>query len=161
MPETKFKKKTATGIILGALVLAFALLLLLLPSTLDGPDLGRLVFSNGQMIVIEIADTEIKRVKGLSGRRAIDEDYGMLFLFEEPNVPAFWMKGMNFEIDMIWILNDTVVDIEKNVPLDPGFPPILYSPDQPVNTVLEVKAGFSDRYGVNVGDTIDFFLPKK
>ena len=62
---------------------------------------------------IEIADTGKKREQGLSGKNNIGGDYGMLFIFEKPGFYAFWMKDMNFAIDIIWLdENYTVVGIK-------------------------------------------------
>src|SRR3989344_8940875 len=54
-------------------------------------------------IFIEIADTQEKQKKGLSGRDNLPEDSGMLFVFKEEGHHQFWMKDMNFSIDIIWI----------------------------------------------------------
>src|SRR3989304_3569969 len=68
-------------------------------------------------IPVEIADTDEKRTKGLSGKSSLDEKSGMLFVFEKKGIiPIFWMKDMLIPIDMIWIREGKVVKIDKNVP---------------------------------------------
>src|SRR3989338_5042145 len=54
-------------------------------------------------IKAELADTPEKRALGLSGRETLGNDEGMLFVFDEPNTRQFWMKNMNFALDIIWI----------------------------------------------------------
>ena len=106
---------------------------------------------NNIAIPIEIADTPAKRTQGLSGVVSLPENNGMLFVFDESHIPAFWMYDMNFALDFIWIHNNTVVDITENVP--PPAPNATkqqlptYSPNAPVNMVLELNAGWVARNG--------------
>lgn len=109
-------------------------------------------------INVEIADTASKRKQGLGGRQSLASDSGMLFIFEKPDVYKFWMKGLSFPLDLIWIRDNTIVDIIKNAPpptqgqKDETLP--LYAPIQPIDKVLEVNAGFVEIHGIQVGDTV-------
>lgn len=104
----------------------------------------------------EIADTPERKSKGLGGRTDLADDYGMLFPFDDmPYPPTFWMKGMLIPLDMIWIKNNTIIQIDKNVPAEPDVSDMelkRYSPDGTVDYVLEVRAGLSDEKGFEVGD---------
>ena len=52
---------------------------------------------------IEISDTKAKREQGLSGKEGLAENEGMLFVFEKEGYYGFWMKDMNFPIDIAWL----------------------------------------------------------
>ncbi len=104
------------------------------------------------MINIEIAETQSQRAQGLSNRISLPELSGMLFIFPNPDRHSFWMKDMNFPLDFIWIKNSRVVQLSKNVPAIQ--PPAVFTPDQPVDQVLEVNAGFINKYGIKVGDEV-------
>jgi len=111
-------------------------------------------------ILVEVADTQEARNKGLSGRDSIAENEGMLFVFEALDKKhAFWMKDMKFAIDIIWINDGKIAQISKVVsPPDPGTPDRilpLYIPDAPADYVLEVAAGFSDKNGLITGNPVD------
>lgn len=101
----------------------------------------------GTTLVVEIADDALERSQGLSGRASLQQNSGMLFLFEAPFVASFWMKDMNFALDFIWIRDNTIVDITENVPApkDDNLP--SYQPNQPVDAVLEVNAGWVVEHG--------------
>lgn len=100
----------------------------------------RIVKINETSILAEIADTEEERSKGLSGRESLAEDEGLLFVFEEPGLYGFWMKDMNFAIDIIWIDESRhVIGIERGVAPE-TFPNTFHSPG-PVKYVLEVPSG--------------------
>ncbi len=103
---------------------------------------------------IEVADTDEERVRGLSGRAEVPESYGMLFVFEKPTRPGFWMKDMLVPIDIIW-LKDTgeVVGVEREVSPE-TFPNVFYPP-RDVLYVLEVAAGSAERRGFSLGKTLD------
>lgn len=107
------------------------------------------------LIRVDIADTIESRQKGLSGRNFMAEDEGMLFVFEDVGKYFFWMKDMNFPIDILWISEDKeIIHIEKKV-LPETFPN-LFGPDVPVKYVLELSANYSDRNSISLGDKIEF-----
>ena len=109
---------------------------------------------NEIIIPVEIADTVDTRRKGLSDRGALPIDQGMLFIFDQENVsPPFWMKDMKFAIDIIWINDNKIIQIDKNV--KPDFDSKLYLPTEPVDNVLEVNAGFSETNNLQVGDFVN------
>ena len=105
-----------------------------------------------------LADTPEERAAGLSGYPGLPDDAGMLFVFEEPTQPSFWMKGMRFSLDIIWINYVTVVQINAAVPPPGNGTPDdqlpRYRPNQPVTHVLEMTAGAAARHGIAVGDRI-------
>jgi uncharacterized membrane protein (UPF0127 family) len=112
----------------------------------------------GQELKIDLALTEVDKNRGLSGRPVLNKDEGMLFVFEKPGKLSFWMKDMNFPIDIIWIGEDLkVVYIKKNA--TPASYPDAFQPgenDKDAKYVLEVVAGFSDKYNLKIGDLAEF-----
>lgn len=100
-----------------------------------------------------VSDTEDERSQGLSGKEGLGEGEGMLFVFEYPAKYGFWMKDMNFAIDIIWISPENrVLAIEKG--LEPStYPKVFYPPDK-VLYVLEVPSGFSDTAKIEVGQSL-------
>lgn len=113
---------------------------------------------NGAALKVEIADTQQKRSKGLSGKESIATDEGMLFIFEKTDKYPFWMKGLAFPLDFIWIKGETIVDLLSNAPFpapgqsDTALP--IYQPKEDVDKVLEVSAGTIQRLNIKVGDVI-------
>lgn len=112
---------------------------------------------NKHVITYELALTPAEITQGLSGREKLPEDHGMLFVFNHKEQYTFWMKEMKFPLDMLWIEDNTVIDISKNVPIPvPGQNLPLYSPKRPANRVLEVDAGTADRLGIREGDVVTY-----
>lgn len=113
---------------------------------------------NDTTLKVEIADTKEKRSKGLAGRQSLAPDEGMLFLFPEAGRYPFWMKGLTFPLDFIWIREDKVVDLTQNVPpsspgqTDASLP--IYEPKEDVDAVLEISAGTIQRLNIKVGDSV-------
>lgn len=113
---------------------------------------------NEAKLKVEIADTKEKRSKGLGGRANLAEDEGMLFVFPKSDKYPFWMKGLSFPIDFVWIRGDKVVDILANVPSpspgqsDESLP--IYSSKEEVDKVLEVNSGAVQRLNIKVGDSV-------
>jgi uncharacterized protein len=111
-----------------------------------------------QTLFIEEVSTPEKITKGLGERDTLGSD-GMLFVMPSRGIPAFWMKGMRFDLDFIWIDGDRVVDVTENVRLEPGIPESslrIYSPRYPVTHVLELNAGEIKKRDIKVGDPVQF-----
>ncbi len=125
------------------------------------PKNNSLVTISDSKIIAEVADTPEKIKKGLSGRKFLEKDKGMLFLLKPDSRPIFWMKDMQFAIDIIWINDGKVIGIEKNVYPQPGKKEdelTLYYPPEPVDYVLEVNASFAKSNNIKVGDSVNITI---
>jgi hypothetical protein len=109
----------------------------------------------GVTLQVEIASTPEMLKQGLSGRAGLKENEGMLFVFERPGKYSFWMKDMNFPIDIIWIGEDLKVIYIKKDALPNSFPEV-FTPDKNAKYVLEVNAGFSEKNDLKEGDSVQF-----
>ena len=106
-------------------------------------------------IEIEIAETSEQRIKGLSGRKSLPDNRGLLFIYDQPAFYEIWMKDMNFPIDIIWFDSDKkIVSISENV--KPESFPEVFLPNDLALYVLEVNAGFSDENRIKIGDKFDY-----
>jgi uncharacterized membrane protein (UPF0127 family) len=104
------------------------------------------------MIDIEIADDDNKRTTGLMDRLSMEEKQGMLFLFPHESIQSFWMKNTVISLDIIFVnRNNEIVTIHKDTtPFDMGS----YPSTKPASQVVEVIAGYTDLYNINIGDKI-------
>ena len=110
---------------------------------------------NGEYIKVDLALTKESQEKGLSGKAGLGEKEGLLFVFPNSGKYTFWMKDMNFPIDMIWISEDMhLVYIKKNAL--PASYPETYVSDKDAKYVLEVVSGFSDKNNLKIGDLVYF-----
>jgi uncharacterized membrane protein (UPF0127 family) len=105
----------------------------------------------------EVADDAAERARGLSGRARLGRGSGMYFVLTT-EFPRFWMKGMRFPLDIVWIRDAKVVDVSARVPPPRGDVPDsqlpTYSPARPADRALEVNAGWAARNGVRPGDRV-------
>ena len=107
-----------------------------------------------------VARTDEEKSQGLSWLTTSELDEwdvdGMLFVFDEPAVQSFWMYGMQFDLDFIWIADGEVVKVDENV-LTPdnnnGGTIQLDSEPFEVDYVLELPAGLLE---VDVEDAFSF-----
>lgn len=108
-------------------------------------------------VYAEVADTDSAQNTGLSGESSLNDDSGMLFVFKKPQKAYFWMKGMRFAIDIIWIKDGKIAGITENAETQPNVPDnqlkVYVSPVE-VNYVLEVNSGFISRNGLKIGDEV-------
>ena len=109
----------------------------------------------GVTLKVELALTSGTQEKGLSGKNNLEENEGMLFVFNHTDKYPFWMKDMNFPIDIIWIGEDLrVVYIKKNAL--PGSYLETFTPSQNARYVLEVFSSFSEKNNLKEGDKVEF-----
>lgn len=113
------------------------------------------VVINGHAVEIEVARTPEEQARGLSGRESLAENAGMLFVYEQSITPSFWMKEMNFPLDIIWIGEDKkIVDITEN--MLPETYPQTFQPKALVQYVLEVNAGWAKNHNISIDDRAEF-----
>ena len=100
----------------------------------------------------------------MSDRPSLDQGAGMLFIFEEAQSLRFWMRNMQFPLDMVWIDAECrLVDVSRDVPVPPPgtsdseLP--RYGPGTGVRFVLEINAGETTGLGLEVGDIVEFLGP--
>lgn len=108
-----------------------------------------------QEVMVEVRDTEAGRSLGYSYREKIGKNEGMLFVFPVSAPYPFWMKGMKFDLDIVWIKDSQVIGLSEKVkaPVNNGKVETVFPP-QAVNQVLEVPAGWVRENGVKVGDEV-------
>lgn len=104
----------------------------------------------------EVATSSADQQLGLSGRNSLAQDRGMLFIFSKPGQYAFWMKGMKFPLDIIFINGTKIVDMVRNLPAPKSASdnPQIYQPKASADKVLEINAGLSSKYGFKDGDSV-------
>jgi uncharacterized membrane protein (UPF0127 family) len=113
---------------------------------------------NGTEFTVRVAERPFAQKKGLSGytEESLQEE-GMLFLFSESKVREFWMRGMEFDLDILWIADGKIVAIDRDV--DAPYsrndePERATSSPLKVNAVLELPAGKADELGLVEGMTM-------
>lgn len=105
---------------------------------------------------VETALDPFSQAKGLSGRHSLSNSDGMLFVFDASKTRRFWMMGMCFPLDIIWISDGAVIGIEydaKPYKIADGTPTQFESPAA-INEVLEIPAGAAEKMGIQIGDRI-------
>jgi hypothetical protein len=110
-------------------------------------------------VYAEAADTPAQREMGLMNRTYLNEDAGMLFIFQTQQQQGFWMKNMRFPLDVVFITADKhVLEIYASVPPCTSDPCALYTSSAPIQYALEVNAGFAARNGIASGDPVVIVL---
>ena len=120
-------------------------------------DFNEVLINNGEKTIkirVEIADDNNERMKGLMFRERLDENSGMLFVFENEEYQTFWMKNTLIPLDIIFIDKDfKIVWIEKAVQCKED-PCALYRSAKPALYVLEVNGNFTAKNKIKAGNSI-------
>lgn len=116
----------------------------------------------GVSLTVPVADTFMQQHAGL-GRYGTAKDIpggGMLFTFDEEKPRTFWMKGMAFDLDVVWIVDGKVVSVQEAIPApEKGEEPVSFS-SKPlaIDMALELPAGSVDQLGILAGMPISVSL---
>lgn len=107
-----------------------------------------------KQLALEIADNDYERARGLMDRKSMTDQQAMIFIFDDERPQSFWMKNTHISLDIIYVkANMEVVSIQKNT--QPYSTQSLPSEGN-AQYVVEVIAGFCDKYGIEEGSTISF-----
>lgn len=111
-------------------------------------------------VKVDLAIDPFEQQLGLGHRNGLDDDTGMLFIGNAPRARTFWMKGMRFCIDIIWIEDGMVTGAAESVCPDPegteDAARARFSSGEPVTHVLEMPAGWMQDNGYGPGTPVDF-----
>jgi hypothetical protein len=135
---------------LGAIFFAYARFFILPIAELENR--GKVCF-NDNCFNVEVAKTAKELENGLMFRKQIDQDRGMLFVFEEEQIYPFWMKNTLIPLDIIWIdENNEIVFIKNNAEPCKELNCENINPKVNAKYVLEINAGISKNIGLKIGD---------
>jgi len=118
---------------------------------------GELTFNSSagefiSTIEIEIAEDDKKRADGLMFRKGMKEYQGMFFIFPYESRQSFWMRNTALSLDMLFVNSkNEIVTIHKNTT---PFSDESYPSAKPSICVIEVLAGYTEKYGIKNGDKI-------
>ncbi len=111
-----------------------------------------------QNFKVTVASSQQEKEIGLSEAKSLQQNQGMIFLFEKPDYYSFWMKNMKIPIDIIYISKNTIVTIINNVqpPKSNNENLVIYAPTKPADKVLEIQAGLSEKYNFRNGNEVKY-----
>lgn len=104
----------------------------------------------GEVLKTQVADTFRSRQTGLSNHTSLSKNQAMLFIFNTSDIQPFWMKDMDFPIDIFWLNeNKEIVFIQKNA--SPEDYPKSYYPNKKALYAIETVAGMADDNDIVLG----------
>ncbi|HEX5797198.1 MAG TPA: DUF192 domain-containing protein [Candidatus Saccharimonadales bacterium] len=107
---------------------------------------------NRWCLSLERAVTSEERALGLAGRTSMPMTNGMLFVFEKTAEQCIWMKGMQFDLDIIWLSEDRKINkIAENIKPD-TYPKTFCAEN--TKYVVELNSGLADKLKLHIGDSL-------
>jgi uncharacterized membrane protein (UPF0127 family) len=130
-------------------------------SAAAAPAVIPLKLPSGKVLQTEVMVSDEDRQMGLMFRPSLPLDHGMLFIFEQPDFHAIWMKNCKFPIDILWLdAQGKIVHVAQKVPPCTAEPCDVYQPLQRASYVVELNAGQARKEKAVVGSRVDFSLPR-
>ena len=107
----------------------------------------------------EIVDNDSLRAQGLSDRKSMPWDAGMLFVFPDARQRTFWMIDCSFDLDIAYLDPQGVVRDIQTMVIEPGVSPEnlarYVSRTDDIMYALEVNRGWFASQGLRVGDRLE------
>ena len=113
---------------------------------------------NNWELEVWVARTMGEKQRGVSVFDRLGENEGMLFEFKIPMRYGFWMKGVKFPIDIVWLRKEKIVGITREIPPGSGFSLLslkAYYPPLPIDAALELASGAAAEMGLGAGDRLE------
>ena len=113
------------------------------------------------VLEVQIADTDLRRARGLMFQEQLPLDEGMLLVFDDSNKVSIWMLNVQFPIDAIWIDHEgKVTFIEKNIPpcktaLETVTCKSYKGGGTDAKYILEVTSGFVDQFEITTDSVLE------
>ena len=138
-------------------ILIFIILLISVYIFLDYQNKNPEVCIEENCFFVEIALTPEEKAKGLMFRSFLEENKGMLFVYDEEKIYNFWMKNTLIPLDIIWInSNKEIVHIEhKALPCNEEWKSLV--PSTNAQFVFEINGGMAEKLNINLGDEVKFY----
>lgn len=102
---------------------------------------------------LEVAKTLSQKSAGLSNRKSLCSNCGMIFVFSKNGIQPFWMKDTLIPLDMIWLNSDGQVTDIVNAN-ETNSSKILQN-TQPAKYVIELNLNETQKINLKIGDMID------
>lgn len=107
--------------------------------------------------LLQVAKTEKQREKGLSGRKKLDPNKGMIFVFDGSGKYVFWMKDTLIPLDIIWLdENFKVVDLREQIQPCNNNDCSTFTPIHEAKYVMELNACQAKNIDLKVGDQVKY-----
>jgi len=152
---TNYLRESKVRFVLGLTVVIFFVILVI--SFVLQNNKSTQISVKGQNFNVELAETSQEKQIGLSKTDNLAENEGMLFVFDEADYYSFWMRDMQFPIDIIFINGNKVTTIISNAlpPSETNGSLTTFQPKVKSDKVLEVNAGIAKKYKIEEGSIID------
>jgi len=114
---------------------------------------------DGTVFIVDVALNQSEKVLGLSSRDSIRSKEGMLINYGRPDLHTVWLEDMFFSVDVVWLLDNQIVGITKDVPPERErvqTERYIYRAPTKANQVLQLPTGTVDWYDLEVGQVIEW-----
>ena len=123
----------------------------------SGTGENKLIYFKNNSFLVEVAETKEQQEKGLMFAKSLPSNSGMLFVYKDEALRAFYMKNTYISLDIIWMDKEKqVVFIKKNAEAENLNTYETIQPQEKAMYVLELNAGSVDKIGLRLGDKLQF-----
>ncbi len=139
-------------VVLTIVLILSILVFFIVKNQMDKPEIKNLQIGD-KHYQVEIVRSEKDQIKGLSDRNSLEDIDGMLFVYDDSRIRSFWMEGMRFDLDIIWIRNSKIIGFTENISYqDQGK---SYKLPEKCDMVLELKSGRVKNDDLKIGNKVE------
>ena len=106
---------------------------------------------------LETATTPEERAEGLMNRTELEDDRGMLFVYDEAEERSFWMKNTYIPLDMLFLTAEKTIRTIKQADPEPNVSDEdlkSYVSEGPAKYVIETNQNFTEEKGITEGSKV-------
>jgi hypothetical protein len=129
------------------------------PTTMDDLQSTIVTLPGGQKIRAERMVLTADLARGMMFRDSLAPDRGMLFFHQKEGAYSYWMYQTRIPLDIVWMDRfRRIVEVFPNAPPCPTAASQCahYGGTRPAQYVLELAGGMAARYGLKIGDILEF-----
>ncbi len=124
------------------------------PTAAQSLPIGANLVVGKKVTELEVARTPRQQETGLMFRNNLPRNRGMIFAFDSAIPVSFWMRDTLIPLDIIYVRNGVVVDVEASVPPCETDPCPAYPSPSKVDAVIELADGRAAELGIKTGSKI-------
>ncbi|GAC1387624.1 MAG: hypothetical protein NVS1B7_0320 [Candidatus Saccharimonadales bacterium] len=110
---------------------------------------------NGAQFRYQLADTPVLRERGLSNTIRLPNNAAMLFVFNPSETTCFWMKDMQYNLDILWFDEQQKLIYQK-LNVSPSTYPSVFCAPASAKYVVEINGSIGSKLHTSVGNVLQF-----
>ena len=109
---------------------------------IDGKEISAMI--SGTPVKLIVASTDTSKAEGYSNKSEPVDNHGMIFVFDDEDNLGFWMKGVDFPLDILFFNSSGDLVNNHTMPISNNDDLSVYNSEKPARFAVELRKGWCD-----------------